>query len=186
MQINVSPITATTSLPEFIEDTLLTKPANEHKMGSLQVVHLAHILIQSQSEFSRIWEAFARMGSGEDAGDGGGRRDREAGEREPSGCEVGEPVCGKLDDPSFGESSEEERQELMLEIQEDDEPLRKIQEKREKEQEGEEKDEMQRSESELESELWESSSEEGFEEVVLNLVNHFESCHLTSNPYKRT
>ncbi|KAK2944857.1 hypothetical protein BLNAU_15432 [Blattamonas nauphoetae] len=69
--------------------------------------------------------------------------------------------AGKLDDPSFGESSEEERQELMLEIQEDDEPLRKIQEKREKEQEGEEKDEMQRSESELESELWESSSEEG-------------------------
>ncbi|KAK2949434.1 hypothetical protein BLNAU_15630 [Blattamonas nauphoetae] len=217
------------------EDTLLTKPANEHENGEADgvgservvgdatplgfhserlitvsrafysirtfshpsvsagsqqgrsvgssspsfVVHLAHILIQSQSEFSRIREAFARMG--EWGKMQGMVVDEEIAKQESEGLPVVKRVnlyAEMLKDPSFGESSEEERQELMLEKKKEyDELLRKMREKREKEQEeqeGEEEDEMQLSESESsdwesesESESWESSSEEGFEEVVV-------------------
>ncbi|KAK2949440.1 hypothetical protein BLNAU_15636 [Blattamonas nauphoetae] len=217
------------------EDTLLTKPANEHENGEADgvgservvgdatplgfhserlitvsrafysirtfshpsvsagsqqgrsvgssspsfVVHLAHILIQSQSEFSRIREAFARMG--EWGKMQGMVVDEEIAKQESEGLPVVKRVnlyAEMLKDPSFGESSEEERQELMLEKKKEyDELLRKMWEKREKEQEeqeGEEEDEMQLSESESsdwesesESESWESSSEEGFEEVVV-------------------
>ncbi|KAK2950794.1 hypothetical protein BLNAU_14212 [Blattamonas nauphoetae] len=131
------------------------------KMGSLQgwsvvssspsiVVHLAHILIQSQSEFSRIWGGVCE--DGEWGRCEGMVVDEEIAKQESESLPVVKwvnlVVGGGAAGTDVGDTGG--RRAAAEDPGEE-----------EKEQEGEEKDEMQRSESELESELWESSSEEG-------------------------